>query len=101
MFPITEQGSIDHELVKAFVQERLSYTLPDFIWEEVDLAFAKKWNEHLGYRGWFYWDEIIDFVYHHIVAKKMLLNYEKVEEIVSLMLTYIERNGGFLDDDGC
>ncbi len=101
MFPTTEEGPINHGLVKAFVQERLSYFLPEFIWQEINLAFGEKWNEHLGYGGWFYWDEITDFVYERIVSARILLTYDQVEEIVDQMLTYIEGNGGFLVDDGC
>jgi hypothetical protein len=101
MFPTTEEGPINHALVKAFVQERLSYFLPEYIWEEINLAFGEKWNERLGYGGWFYGDEISDFVYTRIVSVRILMSYEQVEEIVHHMLTYIERNGGFLDDDRC
>lgn len=101
MFPSTEEGPINHELVKAFVQERLSYFLPEYFWKEINLAFAQKWNEHLRYGGWFYWDEITDFVYERIVSLRIHMIYEQVQDIVDHMLNHIERSGGFLDDDRC
>lgn len=44
---------------------------------------------------------ISDVVYARIVFVRILMSYEQVEESVDHMLTYIERNGGFLDDDRC
>lgn len=101
MFPVTEEPPIDSVLVKSFIEERLPYFLPEYIWTEIDRAFREKWNEQIGYGGWFYWEEIGDFVYARVVSKRILMSCEQVHEIVDNMLTYIERNGGFLCDDGC
>ena len=51
----------------------------------------------MGIGGQFYWDEISKDVFAEIKKKKILIEYEKVNETINLILTYIENTGGFLE----
>lgn len=99
MFPSTTTGPIEGALVKTFLRQRLSFSLPDHIWDEVDNSFRQIWNELLGYGAWFYWDEITEMMFSDLTSRQILMAYEQVDEIATLILTYMEENGGFLDDD--
>lgn len=93
----TTDSEIDNALVKRYVMQRIPFTLTDEIWLQIDSVFEKVWNETLGPGAWFTWDEVGQLVHAELLKRKILLGRERVDEIVNLMLKYIEDTGGFME----
>lgn len=91
-------GFIDPEKVKAAVYSRIDFELPENIWENIDAGFAECWNNVIGLRGWIYEDQIEKFVFRYLQNHNILLEYSKVEKVVSIIYSYISMTGGLLDD---
>ncbi|MEQ8240075.1 MAG: hypothetical protein RIA69_12730 [Cyclobacteriaceae bacterium] len=92
-------GEIDPSKVKQAVFDQIDFELPEYQWEAIDKAFAHTWNTQIGIRGAFYNDEVIDAVFAQLQSKKILVSFERVQQAVAIMLDFIEKNGGLLEDD--
>lgn len=90
------QKSINSEAVKDYVFQNIDFELPEDYWLEIDSSFADVWNNKLGIGKDFYWDEISTQVFNQIQSKKIFIEFQRIDRIVNLMLTFIEKNGGFL-----
>ena len=75
----------------------IEFELVDSQWKIIDEYFGEYWNNKIGIGGYFYWDEVVDYVYEGLINENMLISKARVEEIVNLMLTKIENDGGFMD----
>ena len=93
----TTDSEIDSTLVKRYVMQRISFALPEEIWVQIDSAFEKVWNEKLGPGAWFTWEEVGQLVHAELLKRKILLGRERADEIVNLILKYIEDTGGFME----
>ena len=91
------QNEIQSNLVKEYVLQNINFPLTDKYWATIDKSFAEIWNNKLGIGGYFYWDEFSTQIYSELQNQKMLIEYERLDKIVNLMLTYIENNEGFLE----
>lgn len=91
------KNAIDNDLVKEYVLQNIDFPLTDEFWIAIDNAFADIWNNKLGIGGYFYWDEITNQIFSELQKKKMLIEFERIDKITNLILTYIENNGGFLE----
>jgi hypothetical protein len=87
--------AINAELVKDFVYEHVEFELPGIHWLEINDAFAEVWNNKIGLGNQFYWDDIVEQVFEQIQNKMLLIEYERVDRIITLILTYIEEHSGF------
>lgn len=92
------QQSISPSLVKKYIYENIDFELPENQWIDIDSSFSDIWNNKLGIGKEFYWDEISKKVFIQIRNKKILIEFERIDKIVTLMLTFIEENGGFLKE---
>ncbi len=94
----SNKGEIDPQKVKNAVFNRIDFALPESIWDEIDNGFRICWNDEIGLRGWIYEREIEKSIYNHLKSCKILIEYDKLEKIVGIMLDYIEMSGGFLKE---
>src|SRR3989337_956626 len=88
-------NKIDAESIKSHIFETIDFSISEQQWEIIDSSFAECWNNKIGIGGFFYWDDVADYVYKDIQRNLELLSSEKVAIIVDLMLTKIENDGGF------
>ncbi len=89
-------GSTTNNIMKDYVYENIDFKLSEEVWILIRMYFIEYWDEFIGVGGYFYWDEISQYVYNKIIDQKYLITHEKVNFIVELMLTKIEKDGGFL-----
>ena len=94
----SNRGEINHQKVKNAVFNRIDFDLPESIWDEIDNGFRICWNEEIGLRGWIYEGEIEKSIGKYLKNQKILIDYDKIEKIVGIMLDYIEMSGGFLNE---
>ncbi len=94
----SNEGSIEAARVKAAVYNRIDFELPEVIWDEIDAAFAECWNNEIGIRGWIDDGQIEHFIYKYLKKRKIIFEYPKVDQIVKVMLDYINMTGGFLKE---
>ena len=94
----SNEGEIDPEKVKNAVYNRIDFNLPDNVWDEIDNGFRNVWNEVIGIRGEIYEGEIEKSIYNHLKSRKILIDFDKLEKIVGIILDYIKMSGGFLED---
>jgi hypothetical protein len=94
----SNEGVINPENVKNAVYSRIDFNLPEDVWDEIDNGFRNVWNIEIGVRGWIYEGAIEKSVYYHLKSCKILIDYEKLEKIVAIILDYIKMSGGFLED---
>jgi len=92
---------ISSDLTKGYVYQNIDFNLPENLWEMIENVFSYIWNEKLGVGGHFYWEEVSTLVYNgvkqqleypfwEIEKQHVLLPFERVDKIVTLILTYIE-----------
>ncbi len=93
----SHKEEIKNNLVKDYVFQNIDFQLTDEYWDSIDESFAEIWNNKLGRGGYFYWDEISDQIFSILQNQKKLMEYSRVDKIVTLILTYIENDGGFLE----
>ena len=94
----SNEGEIDPEKVKKAVYSRIDFNLPEGVWDEIDNGFRNVWNDDIGLRGWIYEGEIEKSIYSHLKSCKILIDFDKIENIVGIILDYIKMSGGFLED---
>ncbi len=90
-------NTIDNALVKRYVFQNINFPLNDTYWELIDISFYDIWNNKIGIGGEFYWDEISKWIFEKFQKRKILIEYERIDKIARLILTYIKTNGGFLE----
>lgn len=90
-------NSISPERMKIFVFNEIDFVLTDHQWYLIDGCFADYWNNKIGVGGYFYWDEVTNYIYSKFMEGKELIPYERVKLVVELMLGKIEKDGGFMD----
>ncbi len=88
---------IESDLIKKYIFETIDFSISEKQWEIIDRAFADYWNYKIGIGGLFCWDDVADYVYKGVQRNLELLSEGKIAIIVDLMLTKIEKDGGFLD----
>ena len=91
-------GEINPEKVKNAVYNRIDFNLPESVWDEIDNGFRNVWNDEIGLRGWIYEGAIEKSIYYHLKSCKILIDFDKLEKIVGIILDYIKMSGGFLED---
>ena len=89
-------NSISGNFMKDYVCDNIDFNLSDVEWILIDKYFGEYWNNIVGIGGYFYWDEVTDFIYQNIINQKQLISQERIKFIVELMLAKIEKDGGFL-----
>lgn len=94
----SNEGEIDPAKVKNAVYSRIDFNLPEYVWDEIDNGFRNVWNDEIGLRGWIYEGEIEKSIYNHLKSCKVLIDFDKIEKIVGIILDYIKMSGGFLKD---
>lgn len=94
----SNDGEIDPEKVKNAVYSRIDFNLPEDVWDEIDNGFRNVWNNEIGLRGWIYEGVIEKSIHNHLKSCKILIDLEKLEKIVAIILDYIRISGGFLED---
>ena len=94
----SNEGEIDPLKVKIAVYSRIDFALPESFWDEIDNGFRICWNEEIGLRGWIYEGEIEKSIGNYLKNQKILIDDDKIEKIVGIMLDYIEMSGGFLNE---
>lgn len=92
------EGEIDPVKVKNAVYSRIDFNLPENVWDEIDNGFRNVWNNKIGLRGWIYEGEIEKSIYNHLKSRKILIDFDKLEKIVGILLDYIKISGGLLED---
>ena len=90
-------NSINNALVKEYVFKNIKFPITENYWDLIDTAFSEIWNNKIGIGGEFYWDEISKMIFLEFQKQRILIEYERIDIIANLMLTYIENNGGFLE----
>lgn len=88
---------IDPTLVKKYVFENINFHLTEEYWALIENAFSEIWNDKIGIGGYFDWDDISGQIYSNLKNQKILIEFEKLIQIVNLILTYIENTGGFME----
>ena len=88
---------ISSELIKNYVFNTIDFHLPDYQWKLINDNFSEYWNNKIGIGGYFYWDEVASFVYNEIQKSKQLITKQRVYYIVDLILSKIEKDGGFMN----
>lgn len=91
-----ERKPINPELVKKYVFAN-SENLSEIQWNLIESEFSDIWNNKLGRGSYFYWDEITTWIFESLRQKKILIEFERVDKVVNLILEYIDENGGFLE----
>ena len=91
------KNSINGSLVRDYVLENVDFPITDEYWIIIDHAFSTIWNKKVGIGGYFYWDEFSLWIYEELQQKKVLIEYERVDRIANLMLSYIKDNNGFME----
>jgi len=95
----SKPGEINPDKVKAAVFAQVDFPLHEQQWLAVEEAFAHVWNVEIGIRGAFYNDQIVKSVFQKLKKDHYLIEFERVESIVNIILDYVEHNGGLLDDE--
>ena len=90
-------NDINSELVKEYVLQNINFPLPDEYWLAISKIFGEIWNNKLGIGAYFYCDEISKQMFSNLQKHKVLIEFERLDKIVNLILTYIENNGGFME----
>jgi hypothetical protein len=84
--------------MKEHVFESINFEISEFQWEMIEDFFADYWNNKLGIGGYFYWDEVSSYIYSKVIENKQLISEERIITIIEIMLTKIEKDGGFMED---
>jgi len=92
-----DKKHIDPTLVKKYVFENINFHLTEEYWTLIDNTFSEIWNDKIGIGGYFDWDDISGQIYSNLKNQKILIEFEKIIQIVNLILTYIENTGGFME----
>ncbi len=91
------ENGINKQRVKKYVLQNINFPKTDEYWNIIDNSFAEIWNNKLGIGGYFYCDEISKQINSILQQQKMLIEYERLDKIINLILTFFqENNGGFL-----
>ncbi|MEI6822782.1 MAG: hypothetical protein WCL51_12680 [Bacteroidota bacterium] len=94
----SNDGELDPEKVKIAVFNQIDFALSEYVWSEINNAFSICWNDEIGIRGWIYEGQIEKSIYNYLINQKILIDYDKIEKIVEIILDYIKITGGFLKD---
>jgi len=100
---ILQSGELKHnnpissKKMKEYVFNKIDFKFSKYQWKIIDEHFADYWNNKIGIGGYFYYDEVVSFVYEKIIDEKLLISRKKIEFIVESMLTKIEKDGGFME----
>jgi len=95
----SNDGHIDSDRVKSAVYNRIDFELAEDLWDKIDSLFAQCWNNEIGIRGYVYENQIEEFIYNGLKKENIILPYEKVSKIVSMIYDYISLTGGFLNEE--
>lgn len=88
-------GSTTNNIMKDYVYENIDFKLSEEVWILIHKYFIEYWDEIIGVGGYFCWDDVTQYIYNKIIDQKYLITQEKVNFIVELMLTKIEKDIGF------
>jgi len=88
---------ISSEEMKVHIFKEINFILSDEQWNLIDNSFANFWNNKVGIGGYFYWDEVSDYVYAELKKENQLISFERTDIIIKLILSKIENDGGFLE----
>ena len=88
---------ISEELMKDHIFNTIDFPLSDDQWKLINDNFSEYWNNKIGIGGYFYWDEVFLYIYNQIQKSKHLIARERVYYIVELILSKIEKDGGFMN----
>jgi hypothetical protein len=94
----SKTGEIDPEIVKQAVYSQVDFVLPEHIWNEINTAFGVFWNNIIGIRGWVHENQIENYIHEHLIKKKILFEYAKIETITKIIHNHLKKKGAFLDE---
>lgn len=88
---------ISSEEMKIHIFEEINFTLSDEQWALIDTHFANFWNNKVGIGGYFYWDEVSEYIFAKLKKENQLILFERTNIIIELILSKIEKDGGFME----
>jgi predicted nuclease of restriction endonuclease-like RecB superfamily len=94
----SNSGEIDPSKVKQAVFSKIDFPLAEDWWDQIEAAFKHSWNVDIGIRGVIYEDQIEKYVYEQLRKNDLLITSEQVNQIIGIMLHYIETSGGYLEE---
>ncbi len=82
------------------ILNKISFELPDHIWQVIDNAFAHYWNEEIGFGNCADMFSAVKSIDNRLKEKGIIFSVEKIVEILNAMFEWIEQvPGAILDDD--
>ena len=90
-------NSINHKVIEQYVSEKIDFFVSDNLWLLIHKYFGEFWNNKIGIGGYFYYDEIAKYIYDQLTKKKYLIEENRINIIVELILDKIHIDGGFLE----
>lgn len=90
-------NTISAEEMKVFIFNQINFSLSEEQWALINVSFGDYWNNKVGIGGYFYWDEVSAYIYSKIIEDRQLISKNNIEIIVNLMLSKIEKDGGFME----
>jgi hypothetical protein len=91
------ENPINGNLVKDYILQHIDFPISHKYLDAIDKSFSEIWNNKIGIGGYFYLDEISKQIFSELQNQKMLIEFERIDKVVNLILTYIENDGGFLE----
>ena len=96
LYNVPTEGNINSFDAYDYVAKKMNPKIPDELWESINAAFAKVWNEKIGIGQYFYWDEIPVMIKNILLEEKKLIPHDIIEKVSMLILEYIELNNGII-----
>ena len=96
LYDVPTEGEINSLNAYEYFVRKMDTKIPDELWESINSAFAKVWNDKLGIGRHFYWDEIPLMVRNVLSEEKKLVPNDIIEKVTLLILEYIESNNGII-----
>jgi len=87
--PEPKKVDVEGEKVHAYVRERLSFPLPEFIYEKIDRIVGDMWNS-TGLE--IHYDACVEAL-RGLEKDDIFLPYSRRDEIMKLIFEYLEQEG--------
>ena len=88
---------ISSESMRNYILDSIEFSMSNDQWELINKHFSEYWNHKVGIGGYFYWDEVSSYVYKQLRQDKQVISQNRVDFIVELILSKIEKDGGFME----
>lgn len=89
---------IDLEYLHQIVCNQIDFVIPEYIWNEIIVAFGECWNNKIGLGGCIYEYQIEDHIHEHLRKCRILFEYEKIEIITKMINEHLIKIGAYLNE---